>query len=428
MGGPVRTEAVVGRRLLLRGAVSAPLAPAVAGCGPALRRNGRGPVTLATGKDLTGYLPGVLAEWNRRRPRERVRLVELPESADETHAQLADGLVGGGSRFDVLNIDVSWTARFASRGWIRPLEPGRSDEDGLLPQVRRSGTYRGGVYAAPYVTDAGLLYYRSDVLEAAGERPPVTWRELVRQASVLAPEAGLHGYAGQFLPYEGLTVNVLEAVASAGGSLVRTDDGCPEGLSPRVAAGLRFLADGVRAGWIPRAALGFKEEESRRAFGAGRLLFLRNWPYAHARLQHGTSAVAGRFGVVRLPGPAGPGRPVLGGSGLALAAGSAHPRTAADLIAHLTGEEVQRRVLEVGGLPPVREDLYRDRELIARHPWLPVLRQSLARAVPRPAVPWYGQVSLVVTAVVHDLLNGRTSVPDAERRLLGELRALGPCD
>lgn len=83
---------------------------------------GRGPLTLATAGDLTGYLGPLLEGWNRTHPGERVTLVELPDSADETHAQMTTDLRGGDrGRFDVLNIDVNWTPEFAAAGWIRPL-------------------------------------------------------------------------------------------------------------------------------------------------------------------------------------------------------------------------------------------------------------------------------------------------------------------
>lgn len=178
---------------------------------------GRGPLTLATAGDLTGYLGPLLRGWNRAHPGERVTLVELPDSADETRAQMITDLRGGArSRFDVLNIDVAWTSEFAAAGWIRPLPRDRFPLGSFLRPVVDTATYDGRLYAVPYVTNAGLLLYRKDVLAAQGVPPPRTWAELERDAKTLAPRYGLDGYAGQFLPYEGLTVNAAEAVYSAG--------------------------------------------------------------------------------------------------------------------------------------------------------------------------------------------------------------------
>ncbi len=152
---------------------------------------GRGPLTLATAGDLTGYLGPLLEGWNRTHPGERVTLVELPDSADETHAQMATDLRGDGrGRFDVLNIDVNWTSEFAAAGWIRPLPRDRFPLETFLPPVVDTATYDGQLYAVPYVTNAGLLLYRKDILAEEGVEPPRTWAELEHLAKSVAPRPG----------------------------------------------------------------------------------------------------------------------------------------------------------------------------------------------------------------------------------------------
>ncbi|WP_189882663.1 ABC transporter substrate-binding protein [Streptomyces xantholiticus] len=385
---------------------------------------GRGPMTLVTAGDLTDYLSPLLDDWNSAHPDERVTLVELPDSADETRAQMISELRSGSDRFDVLNIDVAWTSEFAAAGWISPLHRDRFPLKSFLRPVVDTATFDGRLYAVPYVTNAGLLYYRKDILEREGEKPPRTWADLSRQARTIAPEHGLDGYAGQFLPYEGLTVNVTEAVHSADGSILRDDGDRVTVDSAAARKALAFLADGVREGWIPREALQYKEEESRQAFTGGRLLFLRNWPYVYTDAGAENSKVAGRFGVVPMPGPEGPGTSVLGGSNLAVSSHSRHPASAADLISYLTSERVQRQVLTEGSLPPVRAALYEDPELIRVHPYLPTLRESVLSAVPRPKSPRYDQVSLAVQAVAQDVMALRQTPDQAVARLARELAAI----
>ncbi|MEV7996823.1 ABC transporter substrate-binding protein [Streptomyces sp. NPDC086077] len=385
---------------------------------------GRGPLTLATAGDLTGYLGPLLQDWNRAHPAEKVTLVELPDSADETRAQMITDLRGGSrGRFDVLNIDVAWTSEFAAAGWIRPLPRDRFPLGSLLPPVVDTATYDGRLYAVPYVTNAGLLLYRKDVLAKEGVPPPRTWAELERAAETIAPRYGLDGYAGQFLPYEGLTVNAAEAVYSAGGTILGDEGERVTVNSNAAREGIGFLARGVREGWIPRQALTYKEEESKQAFLDGRLLFLRNWPYAYAAASAAASPLAGKVGAVPLPGPDGAGTSVLGGSNLAVSSHTRHPDTAARLMAYLTSEPVQRQVLTRGALPPVRAALYEDPALIRDFPYLPTLRASVLAAAPRPKSPRYDQVSLVVQAVAHDAMNGRETPGGAVRRLARELAA-----
>ncbi|MEU3795625.1 ABC transporter substrate-binding protein [Streptomyces fructofermentans] len=384
--------------------------------------SGTGPLTLATAGDLTGYLGSVLEGWNRTHPAERVTLVELPDSADETRAQMVTDLRRGESgRFDVLNIDVNWTSEFAGAGWIRPLPRGRFPLEAFLEPVVDTATYDGRLFAVPYVTNAGLLLYRKDILAKEGVPPPRTWADLERLAKTIAPKYGLDGYAGQFFAYEGLTVNVAEAVYSAGGTILGDEGDRVTVNSAAAREGVGFLARGIREGWIPRAALTYKEEESKQAFQDGRLLFMRNWPYAYASASAAGSPVAGKVGAVRLPGPHGPGVSVLGGSNLAVNAHGRHPDSAARLIAYLTSEQVQRQVLTQGALPPVRAALYDDPGLVARFPYLPALRASVITAAPRPKSPRYEQVSLVVQAVVRDAMAGYAAPSASVRRLAREL-------
>ncbi|MGW7672877.1 ABC transporter substrate-binding protein [Streptomyces sp. NPDC054775] len=405
--------------LLLAGSAGA--APAASSPG---EHAGHGPITLATGRDLTGYLQRVLDDWNAEHRSERVTLVQLPEAADETYAQMADSLRSGSTRFDVLNIDVAWTSEFAAAGWIAPLDDRQLPLHQLLPSVLDTATFHNKLYATPYVTNAGLLYYRKDVLAAAGVPPPRTWAELAHDAETIAPRFGLQGYAGQFLPYEGLTVNVAEAIQSAGGAVLSDEGRLVTVDSAAAREALEFLIAGLNEGWIPRQALHFKEEESRTDFEDGHLLFLRNWPYAYDSAAAANSKVAGKFGVMPLPGPRGPGVSVLGGSNLAINARSPHPRTAEDLLAYLTSEGVQRKVLTQGSLPPVWASLYTDPALVRRYPFLPVLKQSIEMAQPRPKSAQYEQVSLAVAGLTSRALRGQLSASQALARLNQELSVI----
>src|SRR5919206_203115 len=112
---------------------------------------------------------------------------------------------------------MRWTS---AAGWIRPLPADRFPLSTFLPPVVDTARYDGRLYAVPYVTNAGLLLYRKDILDKEGVPPPRTWAELEHDAKTIAPKYGIEGYAGQFLPYEGLTVNAAEAVYSAGGTIL----------------------------------------------------------------------------------------------------------------------------------------------------------------------------------------------------------------
>jgi multiple sugar transport system substrate-binding protein len=386
--------------------------------------SGTGPISFATGKVDTGYLQPLISQWNARHPTQRVTPVYLPDDANDQYAQLVANLQAHSSVYDVMSLDVIWTAEFASSGWITPLSSGVIPAGQFLRPAVETATYQGHLYAVPFTSNAELLYYRTDILAAAHLNPPQTWADLASDAMIATSRYHLDGYGGQFQSYEGLTVNFAEAVQSAGGSLLSA--GGPSVDTPQATQALAFLVSGFREGWIPAAALNWNEEASRRAFEAGTLMFLANWPYVYgdASAPGPGNVVAGNFGVTTLPGLHGPGSATLGGANLAISAYSRHPATALAFIRFLTSAASERYILLRSALPPVWTSLYSQPNLVAKFPFLPVLKQAILTARPRPALVNYNQFSLAISSTVHEALAQRISVPAALTQLSAELRQI----
>ncbi|HEY2265414.1 MAG TPA: ABC transporter substrate-binding protein [Streptosporangiaceae bacterium] len=407
------------------------LAAGLAGCtasgaapdGTATAGDGIGPITFAIGKDNSSWLPGVINGWNTDHPGQKVTLLLLPEAANDQLAQLVANLQAKSDLYDVMDMDVIWTAEFASNGWIIPLPQGQFPLGDFLKPAVDTAMYQGRLYAVPDYSNADLLYYRKDILARAGKQPPTTWAQLQQLAMTVAPRFGLYGYAGTFAPYEGLTVNFATAVQSAGGSILS-----PEGTkvtvnSARALAGLEFLVDGFRQGWIPKVTLGYEEQSAQDAFAAGKFLFLDNWPdvYAALSVPGPENKVYGKFGVAALPGPDGMGSSSLGGANLAISTYSRHQRTALNFIKYMTNLDNERQMLEQGSFPPVWTTLYTDKSLISRYPYLPVLEQAINSARPRPAITNYDQASLAISSTVYQALAQRQKPQQALTEMAGQL-------
>jgi len=391
--------------------------------GSAPSTNGIGPITFAIGKDNSGWLQGVITGWNQGHPSQKVTLLLLPRASNGQLAQLVANLQAKSDLYDVIDMDVIWTAEFASNGWIIPLPQSQFPLGDFLKPAVDTARYQGRLYAVPDYSNADLLYYRRDILAKAGKQPPKTWAQLQQLAKTVAPEYGLYGYAGTFAPYEGLTVNFAAAVQSAGGSILS-----PEGTkvtvnSAKALAGLEFLVNGFRQGWIPRVALSYEEESAQNAFASGKFLFLDNWPdvYAALSVPGPQNKVYGKFGIAALPGPDGMGSSSLGGANLAISAYSQHQRTALDFIKYMTNLTNERQMLEKGSFPPVWTRLYTDKSLIRSHPYLPVLEQAINSARPRPAITNYDQASLAISSTVYEALTLQKQPQQALTEMAGQL-------
>lgn len=402
------------------------LGPALAGCAGSTPSgegggggDGRGPITFATGKDTSGKLPDIIDMWNQDHPDEKVKLLELSESADEQRNSMVQNFQAQSAAYDVVNADVIWTAEFAARGWLEPLETERFASDAILPATVDTGMYEDELFAMPFTSDGGMLYYRKDLVK----QPPETWDELVDSCKIAERES-MDCYAGQFAQYEGLTVNVSEAINSTGGAVMENDGKDVAVDSSEAREGLEFLANGFKEGYIPKEAITYMEEEGRRAFQQGKLLYLRNWPYVYnlANTKGPDSKIVGKFAVAPLPGPDGPGASTLGGHNLALSKFSENKETAKDWMAFMQSEEVQRQLLLEMSLAPVRADLYDDSELQKAAPYLETLKQSILNAETRPVTPAYNAVTLAVQKNAYPALQGRVSVDEALKNMAEELQ------
>jgi multiple sugar transport system substrate-binding protein len=393
--------------------------PAAAG-GEALPTNGIGPITFAIGQDDIGmWLPPLIARWNKQNPGQQVTVLYLPEVANDQLEQLVANLQAKSDEYDVIDMDVVWTADFASNGWIIPLPASKFPLQDFLQPAVNTAMYQGKLWAVPDYSNADLLYYRKDILAKAGiKQPPTTWKQLEYLAATVAPKYHLNGYAGTFAQYEGLTVNFAEAVQSAGGSILNKAGTTVTLDTPQALAGLTFLVDGFKQGWIPSQALRYEEVSAQDAFEDGQYLFLNDWPDVWATLG---SDKTEKYGFVALPGLDGPGSSSLGGANLAISAYSQHQQTALRFIQYMTQRQQQEAMLSQGSFPPVLKQLYTDKSLDAEFPYLTTLEEAINDAQPRPAITNYDQASLVISSEAYQALEGNKSPRVALQDMQAEL-------
>ncbi|MCF1598039.1 ABC transporter substrate-binding protein [Streptomyces muensis] len=418
-----RAAAVLAASALLLAACAAPGGGGSGQAGAAASFEGRGPITYVAGKDTSGTVQPTIDRWNRLHPKEKVTFIQLPTDPDAQRQQMIQNAETKSDAYTVLSLDVVWTSEFAAHRWIDRLPEERFPLGEMLDPVVETARYRGGLYAVPASSDGGMLYYRTDLLKKAGiGEPPTTWAEMKADCAKVRelPEArGMSCYAGQAQKYEGLTVNFAEAVNSAGGT-VTDANGKPDVDTPEARKGLDFLVGSVKDGTIPKEGITYLEEDGRQAFQAGKLVFLRNWPYVYALAAK--SGIKGKYAVAPLPGLNGPGASSLGGHNMALSSSAENKATALDFIRFFTSEENTATFLKEASLAPPYAALYDDKALTGQYPYLPVLKESILRAVPRPRVVRYGDVTAAVQQQAYAALTGDKSSAQALKDLQAALR------
>jgi len=383
--------------------------------------DGRGPITFVNGKDNSNQWGPAIAKWNAAHPTEKVTLKQQTDQANQQHDDLVQNFQAKNPNYDVVSVDVIWTGEFAAKGWLQPLTGKMAvSTAGMLPATVKTATYNGVQYAAPVTSDGGILFYRKDLVPT----PPKTWTEMMGMCTI-AKAKNIGCYAGQFAQYEGLTVNTAEAINSQGGTIVNAA-GKPTVTSAEATKGLQNLATAYANGDIPKEAITFQEEQGRHAFENGKLLFLRNWPYVYNLAKtDASSTVKNTFGMAALPGASGPGASSLGGHNAAISVYSKNKATAHDFLQFITSPAEEKYYATNSSLAPVLAALYTDPALVAKLPYLPVLKTSIDHAVPRPVTPFYPAVTKAVSDNAYAAIKGDVPVATALANMQKAILAAG---
>jgi len=368
--------------------------------------------------------------WSRKTGHQ-VYLISTPQSTTERLRLYQQVLDAGAPDIDVLQVDIVWTGLLARH--LIDLTPYAGDRiSAQFPAIIKNNTVDGRLVAMPWYTDAGVLYYRKDLLERYGEPVPATWSALaatakrIQDAERSAGNSNLWGFLWQGDAYEGLTCDALEWIVSHNGGTLVDTDGTITVDNPNAITALEEAAS-----WIgeisPRSVLEMKEDDARVIFQAGNAVFMRNWPYAWALLNRPDSPVRSKVAVAELPrgGKGGRHAATLGGWNLAVSRYSRQPSLAADLVMYLTSAEEQKKRALIASYNPTISSLYKDPEILKAVPFFGELFDNFVDAVPRPSSVTgskYDQVSKAFWEAVRDVLAGHSTANESLAELERTLR------
>ena len=376
--------------------------------------------------DSAAILESTFEEQN---PDIDVELIQGPESATDLLGTYLQTFEAQSDEIDVLNIDVIWPGDLAEHLLDMNEYGAKEVTDAHFPAIVENNPREGRLVGIPYYTDAGLLYYRTDLLEKYGfDGPPATWDELEEMAQTIQDgeqadgNQDFTGFVWQGNAYEGLTCDALEWIKSHGGGEIVDPDGTISINNENAIEALDRAA-----GWVgtisPEGVTAFQEEEARAIWHAGNAAFMRNWPYAYSRSQSAEddSQVVDKFGIGPLPaGADGSPAATLGGWQIAVSKYSANPEAAAKFALFLTSEEGQKVNALNDSLLPTIESLYSDEEVLANTPFFADLFDVFTNAVARPSTvtaPNYNETSVAFFNAVHGVLTGETDAQTAVEEL-----------
>jgi len=370
-------------------------------------------------------------EWSKKTGN-TVRFYQAPASSTENLALLRQQFAAKSADLDVVMIDVVWPGIIKDH-LVDLKKYTKGVEASYFPAMIANNLVDGKLVALPWYSNVGVLYYRKDLLEKYGFKPPETWADLTAAAKKVQDgerAAGVRDFQGfvfQAKADEGLTCDALEWVYSYGGGEIVDAKGNITINNDKAAKALDMASAWIGA-ITPNGVLNYGGEDARGVFQKGEALFMRNWPYAWTLSQGTDSPVKGKVGVGPLPaGPAGKKTGTLGGWQFAVPKYSKNVDAAADLALYLTSAEVQKKRAIEGGYIPSMPALFKDKDVLSANPFMGELLDLLNGAVARPSTVTgtkYPEVSNAFWDATHQVLSKNITGAEAVKKLDGRLRQI----
>lgn len=381
------------RRQALKGFGALAVGSALAGCGR--RDDPQGPLHFwAMGREAE-VVAELLPPFYARHPELKVRVQQMPVTA--AHEKLLTAYAGG-SLPDLCQLGNTWLPEFAALDALEPLDARVASSSvvqrddyfaGILDTNLMPGAQGPRLFGLPWYADTRLLFYRTDLLRAAGfARAPQSWAEWVDTMRAIRRRGGARGY-GALLPLN--EPEPLLAMALQQGELLADDDTRGAFSGPAFRRALDFYAGLFHDDLVP-AMTNTQISNVWDEFTRGLFTFYITGPWNVGEFRRRLPAsMQGNWATAPLPGPDGPGVSTAGGASLVMFRNSPRHESAWKLIEFLSEPETMQRFHSLTGNLPPRRSAWRAPALANDAPSQAFLQQ-LDRLRAAPKIPEWERI------------------------------------
>ncbi|HEY9691991.1 MAG TPA: ABC transporter substrate-binding protein [Oculatellaceae cyanobacterium] len=385
-------------------------------------------ITVLMGAPVTPTWKPLIPEFEKKNPDIRINIVEGPNASNLIEDLYTSAFLLGSSPYDLVYMDIAWVAKFAAAGWLMDVSDKLSKEEqaDFLQGDLAGGRYRGKLYRIPALSDAGMLYYRKDLLEQAGLKPPETFAELMQISQALQKQKKVRwGYLWQGRQYEGTPAMFVEVLKGYGGFWINPETREVGLDKPEAIQAVKFLLNTIAEGVSPPGVTTYQEEETRRVFQSGDAVFLRNWPYVWSLANANDSLVKGKIGLKPMVHARGESSGACqGGWGWGIAKGTQHPEAVWRAIQFFSSTEAQREIALDKGYLPSRRSVFNDAQIVEKYNHFPAVLKVLENAALRPPIAQYAQASDILQRYLSASFTGQLTPEQAMQAAANETRRL----
>ncbi len=321
--------------------------------------------------------------------------------------------------YDVILVDLIWTADFAEAAIIDPIPPHLVEavEQGIIPEIYSAFSYAGRLWAVPFLANFQLFYTNMELLHRAGFiRPPATLEELVEIASQ-AKEMGLIEYPmfDSLRKQEALVCEYVWLVGAFGGDLV-DETGKIDLTTPASRRALKFLVGLLDEGLLNPYSLQSEEVFTAEVFIWGDCLFTTNWTFLTGLIKESDLPIreTGKASLIpssRAIAASGEATSTISGfQGLSVTRNSVHKDKAWQFIRYLSSPEFQRKHLEEMS---VWKQVWTEENTLREDPDIELKKRQIIGVHNRPIHPQYREISARLQHWIYEALLGNVEPDEA---------------
>jgi multiple sugar transport system substrate-binding protein len=359
----------------------------------------------------------LLADFERLHPGIHIDIQNLPLTA--AHEKLLTAFAGDALP-DIGQVGNTWIPELATLGALQPLQPyvdaaADFQADDYFAGIWDSNVIDGHLYGVPWYVDTRLLFYRKDILAAAGfATPPTSWPEWQRAMTAVKAQVGAQRYA-IYLPLDEYET-LLNLAIQEPEPMLRDGDtrGNFEGAGFRRA--FDFYTGIFKQDWAPRMSA-TQISNVWDEFANGFFTFYVTGPWNVGEFKRRLpERVQNDWATAPLPGPDGPGAAVGGGSSLVMFAQSKHKAEVWQVIAFLSEPAQQLRFHDLTGDLPPRRSSWNDPAL-ADDTYARAFHDQLERVKSTPKVPEWERIAQEIRLAAERAIRGNEPADQVLREL-----------
>ncbi len=366
----------------------------------------------------------LIPEFEKAHPGLKIEVQQIPWSA--AHEKLLTAYVGDATP-DIAMLGNTWVPEFSAIDALEPLDSRAASsaavtKSGFFEGVWNTNVVDGVTYGIPWYVDTRVLFYRSDILAAAGyQSMPTTWADW--RASMIKIKSGMTARQYPLLiPTTEWPPPVILGL-QAGSPLLKDNGQYGAFHDPAFTKAFNFYVGLYHDGLAPTLS-GSEISNLYQEFERGNIAMYISGPWQIGEFTNRLPKnLQDKWMTAPLPGIDGPGVSLAGGASLALFKRSTHKAEAWQLMEFLSRPDIQLRFYHLTGDLPARKEAWQDTAL-ANNRYAKAFRDQLDRVVPTPQVPEWEQIATKVFEHGEQAVRGKKTVDQTLAELDADVNSI----